>query len=150
MKRNTAIVLVLLANIVLLAHAVIPHHHHDSALCFSTTHENTCCEHDHGDSHEHHHHSPISEDANHDSDTDHDFVNCLLNQVFLIPSNHLNLESKTLDFDLGVDFVSTDIRISTNNNIAYYSWIKEFPPLLEHSYPLFIQRSIGLRGPPQA
>lgn len=48
MKRIPAAFFILLANMVLFVHAVVPHHHHDSDLCFDTfvaehtSHENCC------------------------------------------------------------------------------------------------------------
>jgi hypothetical protein len=51
LKQFTSIVFLLLANIVLLAHDVIPHHHHEENICF-----------------EHHHSCPA--DNSHDSEAD--------------------------------------------------------------------------------
>lgn len=50
MKRILAAFFLILANMVLFVHAVIPHHHHDSNLCFdpfvaeNTSHEDCCTE----------------------------------------------------------------------------------------------------------
>ena len=43
-RRATAISLLFLANIVLLAVAVVPHHHHGDMICFTASH---CCGHEH-------------------------------------------------------------------------------------------------------
>ena len=47
-KRNTALFFILLANIILLAHAAIPHHHHKGQVCIEKSHCEADCE-----SHEH-------------------------------------------------------------------------------------------------
>lgn len=41
MKRKAAIVFIVLANFIILAHAVIPHHHHYED--FYSCHDNDCC-----------------------------------------------------------------------------------------------------------
>ena len=62
MKRTTAIIFLILANFIILAHAVVPHHHHyhddiyyihnhaddccNSSIFFSLTHDSDDCSHD--------------------------------------------------------------------------------------------------------
>lgn len=41
MKRKTAIVFIILANFIILAHAVVPHHHHHEDIYFH--HDKDCC-----------------------------------------------------------------------------------------------------------
>ena len=53
-RRAVAISFLILANIVLLAVAVVPHHHHGDMICFATSHchhghdgvDKSCCHHD--------------------------------------------------------------------------------------------------------
>ena len=73
MKRLTAIFFVLLANISLLAHAVIPHHHHDrmavAIVDMAAAAEQAHHEHSHDSSHFHdhhlHYHHSLNQQANH-------------------------------------------------------------------------------------
>ena len=76
MIKKTAIPFFLvLANVILLAHAVIPHHNHAEIICFNLSH----CHTDKEDA------SDRSCDSHqHDSDTD---SNCILKQVVLLPNN---------------------------------------------------------------
>lgn len=59
MKRKAAILFIMLANFIILAHAVVPHHHHhediyshhdtgccNSSILFSLTHDDDDCSHD--------------------------------------------------------------------------------------------------------
>lgn len=74
MRKAFAIFFILCANIILLAHAVIPHHHHDSIACFvipiETDKHHDC---DHHDAENHHQH-----------DTECDGDCCLLNDLLAI------------------------------------------------------------------
>lgn len=92
-KRLAALTLLLLANMFLLVHAVLPHSHHDGVVCFSLSellHQNhcsdahddignCCCEHE---EHSQHHHAN-SEDCDlkeivlrHDNTTHEDILPC--------------------------------------------------------------------------
>lgn len=75
-KKLTAYTFILIANIVLLAHAVIPHHHHNNHVCI----EHTICV---GNDVAHTHNTPVSQ---HQRGCDTDSTTCVLKQAFVIPS----------------------------------------------------------------
>lgn len=52
-KKRIALSFLLLANIILLAHAVVSHHHHDGRLCLESSHCQECNAPDHQSEHEH-------------------------------------------------------------------------------------------------
>lgn len=60
MKKTLAISFLLLANLVFLAHAVIPHHHHGSVTCFAASHCDEDEAHNHDGEEHHHDHSESS------------------------------------------------------------------------------------------
>jgi hypothetical protein len=76
-KKKTALLFILLANIVILVHAVAPHHHHYNQVCIDNIH----CQNDfdapkHSTS-EHNHHPDGSEETD----------DCALKQAVVIPAN---------------------------------------------------------------
>lgn len=140
-KRLITLSLLMLANIFLLAHTVLPHSHHDGAVCFSLeeiVHQhncsgqhdnvgNTCCE------HKHHHHS-ASEDCNlreivlrQNNDLHDDILPCAncLSLLFTInPLSELYLEAPEFGQRL------------------------EQKPYLENYIPPFVGSIKSLRAPP--
>ncbi|MEL7586310.1 MAG: DUF6769 family protein [Prolixibacteraceae bacterium] len=83
MRRTTAVIFVLLANIALLAVAVIPHHHHLRQICMEEIHcNNDCCGNNKPDTHEH--------DAGNKADF------CVLKQAVVIPANPYKPDYKLL------------------------------------------------------
>lgn len=136
MTKRTAILFILLANIVLLAHAVLPHHHHKQQVCIEGSH----CEEEedisqttaHGHQHDNHTNS----------------ATCVLKQAVIIPSTE------------GKFFKCCD-NYSDNHSYNYYilfnpgnidlqpiSEVVAFIPVL----PSFLTSSVtitpGLRAPP--
>ena len=77
MKRKVSIIFLLLANVFLLAHAVVPHHHHDSMPVAVLDL--------HGHHHDHHDHDSHHQDHNshhHDASHHHDGPEtCLISQA---------------------------------------------------------------------
>jgi len=130
----------MLANLVLLAHAVVPHHHHDKLVCFKHSH----CNHDglvdeHGTNQDNH---------SHDGDNDHD--NCVLREPIVVFSNQwksdliLNITTDLSDLD---DFhynllnSSPDFQILVLSKFLYERGING-------SYSSLVSSSLGLRAPP--
>lgn len=74
-NRKLAIFFLLLANLVLLAHAFIPHHHHDDIICLASSH----CQ-----SAEHGHHFCANPHHGHDSQRSTDC--CSLKQTVILPA----------------------------------------------------------------
>ena len=141
MKRLPALFFILLANIVFLAHAVIPHHHHDSEVCFESSHCQT-----HSESHEH-----SATEHNHNHDGENNAVYCILNQVFVVPSNHVKQESKCLDcFHNHPQFDKSQAILTDNRLCCLLPKILKKDQLLFFSstYFHFASTSIGPRAPP--
>lgn len=137
-KRATAISLIMLANIILLAHSVVLHHHHEDSVYFV--------------------HSDYSlvNDFNKHSDTEHnhenDYEYCILKQLIVVQSNQFKQESKwpasisdCTDFSAYpadcFDLQSGELSFLDVSNIP-------LPPLIQSSYSRLINISKGLRAPP--
>lgn len=138
-KPKAALFFLILANIFLLSHAVIPHHHHQDEVCFVETH---CC----GD-----HHSDTEEAQNNDHHSDKNPDNCILKVPFIPASNSFRQDIKSFDapdysFDLTVfqsifsDLVSVALK-SESSKIA-----SDAPPIIGYAQ-IFIP-TCGLRAPP--
>ena len=139
--KGISIAFLLLANFIILAHAVIPHHHHESLVCINFNH----CQ---DDSDEHQHNTPEhSHDDNNSSDC------CILNQVLVFPANTVRQESNCV--------VSNDFHPSIANVLAISSiqrlivldtiFYKKMPdPFIRSFYTIFSITSFGLRAPPIA
>ena len=78
MKKVTAFILILLANIILLAHAVLPHHHHKLQFCTEVSHCN-------------HHSNRNPWDTTHEHDGE-EGSDCILKQLIIFPSNQVKQE----------------------------------------------------------
>ncbi|OQX72504.1 MAG: hypothetical protein B6D64_15035 [Bacteroidetes bacterium 4484_276] len=141
MNRLPALFFVLLANIVFLAHAVIPHHHHDSEVCFESSH---CQSHN-----EPHEHGPAEHSHNHDGENKATY--CILNQVFVVPSNHVKQECKCLDCDYSHPQFDKPQAILTDNRL-YGLLPKIFKKdqllFFTSTYTYFADRCVGPRAPP--
>ena len=141
-KKTTAIFFLVLANIILLAHAVIPHHHHKGEVCFIYSHcQNDCDEQNHQ-----------TTENNHEHDGKNDFQCCVLDQFVLIPSSWIKQECKCLDGDNrhpGNDGFQTVLSELGSVFIFQTCLFKTKLPLLSSTYTFFTGRSIGLRAPPR-
>jgi hypothetical protein len=140
-KRISALFIILLVNIILFAHAVIPHYHHKSDVCIVSFHSQTNSEADKHRTTDHKH------EHNSESNTEY----CASKQVFVIPDNQAKQEYNCLDFP--------DNWIYDNQflaNPSYQKLIGFFPaslhssqaPLLLYSYCHYLSNGLGLRAPP--
>lgn len=133
-KKITAYSFILLANIVLLAHAVLPHHHHEQQVCIERTH----CASDT----ETHVHNNDAKDHQHDGNAN--STACVLKQAILIPSAQIrilnNCDNHNHDFYILSNFGHVDLQpvseVVTCN--------PEFPSF----FISFVTTSLGLRAPP--
>ncbi|MGV8112681.1 MAG: DUF6769 family protein [Lentimicrobium sp.] len=136
-KKLTAFSFILLANIILLAHAVFPHHHHEQLVCIERTH---CVD----DATPHTQKSP---EHNHQHDGA-DNTTCVINQAVIISSSQAR-------------FVNNCDNCSDNHNHDFYNlsnfgyidllpvsevitYIPEFSSFLIS----YVTTSLGLRAPP--
>ncbi len=99
-NRKLAILLLSVSSLFLLVHGAVPHHHHGSAVCFIQSHcipQNT-------------NHDPGSTGHSHDDKTPASEEYCILNQVFITPTNQVRPELSQLsasdDFSIAIDSFS--------------------------------------------
>jgi hypothetical protein len=140
-KRTTAILLILLANIILMAHAFVPHHHHKSEVCIDNPYG-------HADS-DSHKHSDIEKNNNHDGKNEKEY--CVLKEFVAIPINRLIKEIKSFDYSDNHVLLDKFHSILLDNGLkAFVSLIKAkaYLPLNTSSYIHFLETSLGLRAPP--
>lgn len=140
-RKGTAIFFILLANFIMLAHAVVPHHHHKSQVCIESNH---CL----SDSYAHNHNTSAHD---HEHDGGAGTENCALKQAVVISTNSVRQEFKCLDCDdnhpqlihfqailFSNKFISFIPKIGSNAQI----------PFITSSYLHSLQSSLGLRAPP--
>lgn len=137
-RKFTAYVLILLANIILLAHAVIPHHHHESVICIVQKH----CKNDT----KQHKHNVTEHDHQHDDNKN--TTTCILKQSFVVPTSQdkylkigINFsDNHNHDYFLPSNFGYSDLQ-SVLKTVIYFS---ERSSLI---LPL-VTSSHGMRAPP--
>jgi hypothetical protein len=137
LSKVVSISLLVIANLVILAHDVIPHHHHDDYVCFE---HGSCAAHHANDSE--HGKLPGSEDE----------ACCILDNLLIIPANSR--------YDKIISSSSIILPDSGNHGFALlanaqFDFTKLLLPLLfrQHSqklnfYHAFTSLSAGLRAPP--
>jgi len=132
-SKNTAILFLLFANLILFAHAVIPHHHHDQHVCI----ESIIC-----DNHRHN-------DFDHHPKNDHT-DECLLHQLIVVPTV---LSFKDI---MGEAFVKDEFYINLDLNLflTKESNLDDDVETRRRFYlnpiqtPLVVNCGLGLRAPP--
>ena len=77
-KKITAYTFIVIANLVILAHAVIPHHHNESVVCIEQKHS-------YNDGHNHDVNEPLH---HHEGDANTD---CILKHALFVPDSKGNL-----------------------------------------------------------
>ena len=137
MRNKTAFIFVLLANLVLLAHAVIPHHYHTkSEIVFSLE----CSQED-----EHNHDESFL--ICHEEHEEHETESCSIAQTLLLPNNQFRVSDNTAELESAdILFIALFVyNFSSQNNFADDSYIAE------ENIPIptrFLISSQGLRAPP--
>lgn len=140
-NRATALSFILLANIILFTHAVIPHYHHNNEISLTGFHYQK-------DSHSHKHRS-TEHRHNHDGENKAEY--CVLKQVAIVPSNYVKQEGKCFncianyyDFD-GFQAVLFDSGLSRYSTQRLSNVL--FSPIAS-LYSRFTGSNHGLRAPP--
>lgn len=136
MRNKTAFIFVFFANIVLLAHAVIPHHHHQNFPL------ETYIDCNHNEGHKHHVNMPV---CNHDHQ--HDKITACIIQAMLIPGEEIRgkyISEKNVANDML--FLALFVyNFSAHENLLGISLeIAESIPL----YSQLLNSCLGLRAPP--
>lgn len=148
MKRAIGQFLLLLANIILLAHTVIPHHHLNgvvpsacTVLSFHETigHSQCCC----------HSHSECGCNHNHEGDFD---ENCPLNILFVRDNQEKQQHLSFVDADffkhIGFSLLFTEVSSAVINIQDYGLLPFRQKPYLNAYHTQHITHSLGLRAPP--
>lgn len=144
MKRRLSIFFVLLANIAILAHAVVPHHHHNKVVAAIVNVLDTDDEHPYG--HEHHHDHHQGSHSHHDGDEGCVIFESLQAAVAQLQKSDTGWD-KAPHFDGGVTlfFVEPSVWVATppvvvcaSADTSYYaSYLTDY-----------LARAKGLRAPP--
>ena len=138
-KRVTAISFILVANIIMLVHVMLPHHQHQGEIFLIHSHHEFC-----RDTHEHDHGAP-------DHDDGHDVQCCKLAHDFIIPSKQIKQESKLLDdkFNKYGSVLFHAVLINKISIVLFqFKYFGNPPPLITSTDSLFLNRVFGLRAPP--
>ena len=138
-KKIAAYSFILLANITLLVHAVIPHHHHEEAVCIISSH----CDEDA----ENHQHSTDGHHHDHDGNSDAEY--CGLSQITAIRYNQVKHDYDcafcTDHQTLFTDVINTNIGL---DGVLPTSLNKTHLLLFSSDYSSFPGAIFSLRGPP--
>jgi hypothetical protein len=141
-KKIIAYSFILLANFVLLSHAVIPHHHHEKQVCIESTH----CESDS----EAHQHEATEQNHNHNHEHDGNGSSCILKQAFVLnisKGKQINgcsdcNNNHSHDFQFILFNVSPETFIPTCKTVILAIEVTPF-------YSALLQSSLDLRAPPK-
>jgi len=133
MKRAISLSFLLLVNMIILAHAVIPHHHHAGEIHVVTAH------------HEHDGNLP---DRHHSDDT-HRFWLLTMVKVRLGNDKQINQSN---DFDFAIDLLPCFLPLFSDDTILPIKddvgLLFAYHPYLQSCHIEFISQSLGLRAPP--
>lgn len=129
MKRKvTAIIFIFIANILMVATAVIPHHHHQDRICFQASH---CQDKDH---------------HNHEHDNNNDLDCCVLHREVLLTSYHVTVEAS--DYYQDIIYVAPETALLSIGKIYPPSLPFKFPERDRYGSPSSIISPRCLRAPP--
>ena len=145
MKNKTAIFFILIANIIILAHAAIPHRHFPypeiiDAQCDANNH--------------YHHHDLEAADLNHhhhndNDDENDDYDRCLLNKIISVPKSTAKAADYNTDnLDLGFSGFNAELLFFKFEFVVTSVTVRLRPPNLNFSYISYASSVLGLRAPP--
>lgn len=139
-KKFTSIFFILLANIVLLVHSVVPHHHHKAEVCIDNSH----CE------SEADNHNYSCEENNHEHDSSNNNEYCILKQLVVTKSNFSKRTSLYSENNVNPPQFNffQDILLSAEKESLVPLGIKTQPPQFITYYSFLVNTSLSLRGPP--
>ena len=138
-KKTAGLLFVLIANILLVTHSIIPHHHYGGFAWIQADHFE-----DHNDPAETH-----TEDADHkNQDHDHD-QSCLLAQAYLVPVNASRFDCPLVDHqNQNLDFQLIFTYPDNSGYLPFFYKIPVPPLLLLGRFPFPVTCCVGLRAPP--
>lgn len=137
-KKAFSAFLIILANFVLFAHAVIPHHYHVTEVCLVNTH----CEVDHSSTevahHQHHEHEESGSE-------------CAFTHLNVIADGQSRQDIKVSVLDLvPLQFSAQLLEHIDDLDLHLYAYEVSFSyiPLINKDYLCYANKSLGLRAPP--
>jgi hypothetical protein len=138
LKQFTSIVFLLLANIIMLAHDVIPHHHHDDNICF----ENHSCTANHS------HESEAPNQPSKDKETC-----CLLaGTLIFTPASSVEINCPCCESSHNREFF--DYSFIAYGSVVGLNFWAQLPfrqnPHKSNNYHFLADQTYGLRAPPLA
>lgn len=139
--RYTAFGFILLANIMLLVHGLMPHHHHKGVVCFTQNQtEEVCC------NDAQHQHTRSCDDTHKDEPGC-----CVVKNDFLIPSDEIGKTTRCVINEIHSKIQSWFVALLTNSiEFKVFTTIKfkhQFFDVLPH-YSYYLSSSLSLRAPP--
>ena len=139
MHKTIALVFLIFANFILMAHAVIPHHHHQQILCVEKTHCN-------GDKESHEHSFP-ARDHQHDGDSNP--FSCILKQAIALPVNPGRELSDCISIlsHFALDYI-INFNLIENEFLTPDYQAGNYIPFLSAEYTNYVSSFLGLRAPP--
>lgn len=140
-KKASALIIILLANIILFAHAVIPHYHHKTEVCIESFHHKI-----NDDATEHKTTEPRHE---HNDKNSSDY--CASQQAFLIPVNQIKQETQYTDsVDANLQLTSLQAGLSDKDAYLHFPTFLSNVPFLffTSARSSFASTILGLRAPP--
>jgi hypothetical protein len=136
-RKTSAFIFILLANSILLAHAVLPHHHHGQQVCLSLSN----LHHTNNDSSTH------PSDCTHEHDSESPVTNCILKQLVVVPAGQGRIEPIVLYLENFSDYFILQTGFSCELQSTELFRKNPYP----QDVPLFLivlDYSQGLRAPP--
>jgi hypothetical protein len=140
-KNITAYSFILLSNIVLLAHAVIPHHQHESDICIVNSH----CQTDSGV----HKHSDVEHNHEHDGENENNC--CVLSEVVLLPPKNTIKKHEDIYCQENHLVLNKFQAVLFSNELQAFDSVfitNAFGPLITCFHTHFVNTALGLRAPP--
>lgn len=141
MKRAVSISFILLASIMILAHAVVPHHHHNKvfAAIVNVLDDESCNLFSHSHNPESHHHDSDSED-------------CAINDTVVCAGARLQKDLSLNNLDISFDFQPDLFAVEISGIHVADAPVKLLPdlptPYLASAGLDYYARALGLRAPP--
>ncbi|MFH1001353.1 MAG: DUF6769 family protein [Bacteroidota bacterium] len=139
MRRKIALFILFFANIILLAHAVLPHHHHETYVCLFDKHSY----HDNDSSEEktfcHHEHHGQNEDS----------ADCLLKNLVVLPAKSIKQAFQSFTYTSDYHHFNDFLLNFDDERSGFLSSSNHFQQFTEESsYLNYVSRCLGLRAPP--
>jgi hypothetical protein len=139
-RKSITLFFILIANFVLLAHAIIPHHHHQNEVYIvGSTYDTNSEIHKHG-----------ANECEHDHKNENEADDCSLNQIVVVRANQIRHEIKFIDCaDNSTQLKGIQAVLFDNGGRLFLLNVSTInPPILPSIYSDFVGTLVCLRGPP--